>query len=638
MSHEHLGASAPLQLVGHQARLVSAPVRRRRGLRRVVEAVAVTAAITALAALALSADAFAGFQRRASDALFPSAKTDRDVVVVGIDNASLQEIGPLPWRRSVHAELARRFADADVQAAVWDVVFGGQGVDPADNADFAAALAELPGAVLAEQISTRPSERDPSLLEAQAEAAPLEQLVEGTGATVAHAEVTPDPADGVVRSLPAVVDQDGSLVPGLAVAALRAARGESGPLVVRPDGVQAGGRLVPTEGRHRLRLNWSNGLDAIDDPAVISAIDVLEDRVDPDRLRDKIVLVGAVEPTLGDNQLVPVDKSGGVPGVVIHANALNTMLTSSYLTPVGDTETVVWIAALTLLVALAVLFLPAWLSVVLTVLLAAVYFIVSLVRFDSGDVMNLVYPFAAMVLTYFAALAVKYATETRQRRRVSSLFAQYVPETVARELEESGHLETHIDGERLDTSLFFCDLRGFTSLSATLEPSEVRAMLNAFYEMTTDAILSHGGTVLKFVGDEVFAVFGAPLPVDDHPQVALDAAMDIQRRAPELDAELAHLGIPPMMFGIGMNSGFVVAAHVGGGKRRQYDIVGDTVNLASRLCGQAGKGEIVIPEAMRDRLSNAPATESMGAVALKGLDTPVALYKVVVDPTRAEAR
>jgi adenylate cyclase len=604
----------------------------------VVEAVAVTAAITALAALALSADAFAGFQRRASDALFPSAKTDRDVVVVGIDNASLQEIGPLPWRRSVHAELARRFADADVQAAVWDVVFGGQGVDPADNADFAAALAELPGAVLAEQISTRPSERDPSLLEAQAEAAPLEQLVEGTGATVAHAEVTPDPADGVVRSLPAVVDQDGSLVPGLAVAALRAARGESGPLVVRPDGVQAGGRLVPTEGRHRLRLNWSNGLDAIDDPAVISAIDVLDGRVDPDRLRDKIVLVGAVEPTLGDNQLVPVDKSGGVPGVVIHANALNTMLTSSYLTPVGDTETVVWIAALTLLVALAVLFLPAWLSVVLTVLLAAVYFIVSLVRFDSGDVMNLVYPFAAMVLTYFAALAVKYATETRQRRRVSSLFAQYVPETVARELEESGHLETHIDGERLDTSLFFCDLRGFTSLSATLEPSEVRAMLNAFYEMTTDAILSHGGTVLKFVGDEVFAVFGAPLPVDDHPQVALDAAMDIQRRAPELDAELAHLGIPPMMFGIGMNSGFVVAAHVGGGKRRQYDIVGDTVNLASRLCGQAGKGEIVIPEAMRDRLSNAPATESMGAVALKGLDTPVALYKVVVDPTRAEAR
>ena len=143
-------------------------------------------------------------------------------------------------------------------------------------------------------------------------------------------------------------------------------------------------------------------------------------------------------------------------------------------------------------------------------------------------------------------------------------------------------------------------------------------MLNEFYEMVTDAILSHRGTVLKFVGDEVFAVFGAPLPVDDHPQVALESAMEIQRRAPELDEELAHLGIPPMMFGIGMNSGQVVAAHIGGGKRRQYDIVGDTVNLASRLCGQAGKGEIVIPETMRDRLSDPPEMSSMGTRRAQG--------------------
>jgi len=613
-------------------------VRRRRTLRRILEAVAVAGVVTVFAALGLSASAFAGFQRRASDALFPSAKTDPSVVVVGIDNESLRAVGPLPWRRSVHAELARRFAAARVRAAVWDVVFGGEGVAPADNAELAGALAELPGAVLAQQISSRPSVGDPTLREAKVDAAPLPSLLAGTGAVAAHAEVTPDPSDGVVRGLPAVVDEDGAIVPGLAVAALRAARGETGPIVLRPDGIQAGGHLVPTEGRHTLRLNWADGLDGVDDRAVVSAIDVLEGRVDPERLRDKVVFVGAVEPTLGDNQLVPVDKSGGLPGVMIHANALNTMLTASYLEAVGDSETVAWIALITLLVALAVLFLRPWLSALLSVLLAIAYLVVSYVRFDRGHIMNLVYPFAALVLAYFAALAVRYATETRQRRRVSSLFAQYVPEAVARELEESGHLEAHIDGERLDTSLFFCDLRGFTSLSATLEPSEVRAMLNEFYEMTTDAILSHGGTVLKFVGDEVFAVFGAPLAVANHPQVALESAMEIQRRAPELDAKLAHLGIPPMMFGIGMNSGPVVAAHIGGGKRRQYDIVGDTVNLASRLCGQAGKGEIVIPEAMRDRLSDPPEMEPMGRVALKGLDEPVPLYKIVVDPSRAEAR
>ncbi len=114
--------------------------------------------------------------------------------------------------------------------------------------------------------------------------------------------------------------------------------------------------------------------------------------------------------------------------------------------------------------------------------------------------------------------------------------------------------------------------------------------------------------------------------------------MEVQRRVAELDEELKDLHLPPIAFGIGMNSGDVVAAHVGGGMRRQYDIVGDTVNLASRLCGQAGKGEIVIPEQMKDRLSDPPEMGSMGAVALKGLDDPVPLYKIVVDPSRAEAR
>jgi adenylate cyclase len=621
---------------------VSSAVRRRRTLRRILEAIAVTVVITGLWALLMSVDAFAGFQRRAADAFVPSAVRDPETVVVGIDNASLRAIGPLPWRRSVHAELARRLADAGVATAVWDVVFGGEGVNPADNADFASALAELRGPVLAQQITSRPSRVDPTLLDSRVEAGPLDILVDGTGAVVAHAEVTPDPSDGVVRALPAVVSQGGVLVPGLAVAGLRSSRGESGPIVLRPDSLQAGGRLVPTEGRHALRLNWAEGLDRVGKPAVVSAIDVLEGRVDPAKLRDKIVFIGAVEPTLGDNQLVPVDKSGGLPGVMIHANALNTMLTASYLEPVTDTETTIWVAVLTLVIALAVLFLPGWfvlIAVALVPLLSGVYVLGASIRFDAGHIpSNFWYPIVATPVAFVAALVVRYVTETRQRRRVSSLFAQYVPEAVARELEESGHLDAHIDGERLDTSLFFCDLRGFTSLSATLQPSEVRAMLNHFYEMATDAILSHGGTVLKFVGDEVFAVFGAPLPMDNHPQVALESAMEIQRRAPELDEQLSYLGIPPMMFGIGMNSGQVVAAHIGGGKRRQYDIVGDTVNLASRLCGQAGKGEIVIPEGMRDRLSEPPEMSSMGRVALKGLDEPVPLYKIVVDPTRAEAR
>jgi adenylate cyclase len=168
-------------------------------------------------------------------------------------------------------------------------------------------------------------------------------------------------------------------------------------------------------------------------------------------------------------------------------------------------------------------------------------------------------------------------------------------------------------------------------MSANLTPQQVRLMLNEFYDALTQINLEYKGTVLKFVGDEVFAVFGAPLPVAHHPQVTLDCAMAIQRAAPALSERLAEMDIPEVHFGIGMNSGEVVAAHVGGGKRRQYDIVGDTVNIGSRMCGQAGKDEIVMPINCFGLLDTPPPAESMGFVALKNVEHPMELMRIRVD-------
>jgi adenylate cyclase len=604
---------------------------RRRILRRAAIAVAVAAVVTGLAAAGLAAGAFAGFQRRASDALFPSAKTDSQVLVVGMDQKSERAgLGLPPWPRDVHAQLADQLFRAGAKAIVWDVVFGNLSPrGPADDAAFAAALQGRP-TVLAETGSLAPGS-DPTL-DKLTQAVPPNGTLADAASGVAHAQILPDPADGIVRILPLVVEQPGGqLTPSLSLAALRTMAGETGPVTIRPNGVQAAGRFIPTEGRHLLRLNWADGLrGSPGQPALVSAIDVLNGSVPASRIRGKAVFIGATDPLLGDNKLVPINKSVGIPGVFVHANALNTMLTASYLAPVTNLETDFWVAFLTLLVAFAVLSLAVWASASITAILAVAYVGLAIVRFDAGHIENIIYPLVAIVVAFVASLGIRYVTETRHRRRVSALFAQYVPETVARQLEDSGRVESAIEGERLDVSLFFCDMRGFTSLSATLTPAQVRGMLNEFYELVTEIILDKGGTVLKFVGDEVFAAFGAPLPVPDDPQVSLDCAMEIQRRAPELDERLADLGIPPVEFGIGMNSGEVVAAHVGGGRRRQYDIVGDTVNLASRLCGQAGRGEIVLTEVMLGRLSNPPPTESMGAVQLKGLDEPVPLVKVVV--------
>ncbi len=487
-------------------------------LRRLVSIALIMVVVTAAAIAGSGADAFSGFQRRASDALFPSAKTSPEIVVVGMNDEFVRRFGALP-PRSVHALLARQFAAAGVRVAVWDILFS-----PAREFDdeLAAGLDGLPSVVLAAIAESSPSKSDPTLFEVTNFEAPVPALADQPSVTLGVTEVKADRADGVVRSVPLVVDRDGTLVPALSVAALREIAGEQGPLIIRPDGLQVAGRFIPTEGRHALRLNWTKGLDPVaDSKRVISAIDVVDGTISPERLRDKVVFVGATDPTLKDTFPVPTDKSNTFPGVLIHANALNTMLTASYLSEASTATTALWVAVLAALVAFLVLFLPVWLSAVLTFLLAFAYLLLSFVRFDAGQILNIVYAMLAMTASFVLALGVRYATETRKRRRVSSLFAQYVPQEVARQLEESGHLEEHMSGQRLDTSLFFCDLRGFTSMSATLEPAGVRKMLNSFYELTTQIILDSGGTVLKFVGDEVFAVWGAPLPVENHPQVEL---------------------------------------------------------------------------------------------------------------------
>jgi adenylate cyclase len=620
-------------------------VKRRRFtlLRRLLEAVAIAVLVAVLAALGLSNGQFTGFQDRAVDQFFPSAKRDPAVVVVAMDDKAIATpgFGYPPWPRDKHAQIARQLTAAGAAVIVWDVLF----LAPAESnsersrqfeetADLENALetAAANGVTTILGVAGDLSRQPDSNLRRLAPDYPIEQLGDPASG-LAHVKVETADSDGVVRAVPLVVETpDGALMPSLSLAAVLAYRGAQPQVVVGPKGVQAGGRLVPTEQDTELRLNFARGLDTnSNSPAVVSAVDVYNGTVNPNRFQDKIVLIGATAESMRDNFDTPVNKSDGTPGVLIHANAINTMLTASYLDVNGNTTIVLWVALLALLVAIAVLFLPIWLSIIVSFALAGAYLFLTAVQFDNGHIMNLIYPFLAIILAFFAALMVRYFTETRHRQRVSKLFAQYVPETVAQQLVEQGRVEQAAEGERLDVSLFFCDLRGFTAMSANLTPQQVRIMLNEFYDALTEIILEHKGTVLKFVGDEVFAVFGAPLPVDHHPQVTLDCAMAIQRAAPELSDRLAELEIPEVHFGIGMNSGEVVAAHVGGGRRRQYDIVGDTVNIGSRMCGQAGKGDIVMPIDCYRLLDDPPPAESMGFVALKNVERPMELMRIRVD-------
>jgi len=319
-------------------------------------------------------------------------------------------------------------------------------------------------------------------------------------------------------------------------------------VIVRPGGVQIGNRFVPTGGAKSMLLNFSARLS--DPTQAISAADVIAGTVPKRKIDGKIVLVGSIDSTLGDQVTAPVNKSTGIPGVLLHANAVNTMLTGTYLEPVSNTTTLLWVAGLTALIAIAVLLLPLWLSVIITILLGLGYVVLAFARFNSGQVMNFVYPSLAVIFGFVGALGLRYFGETRQRRRVTTLFSQYVPEAVAQRLVDEDRASTAVEGERLDMTV-----RSATS-GLHRDVGEPRAGRRAH---DAEPLLRpgdrrrprHGRHPDEIRGDEVFAVWGAPLPSTDHPQRALECAIAIQDLTPSLNRELVEQGAPEVSFGIG---------------------------------------------------------------------------------------
>jgi adenylate cyclase len=593
-------------------------------VRRLVSVGLLTLVVTGLAWLGLDNGVFFGFQQRATDALLPSAANDPHVVVVGIDAKTIDAYGtPLP--RDAIAQLTRALATDGAAVIAYDVVFRTESPDQVQpDAEFAAAIDAADNVVLGRQIVI---EGHGGLLEAT-NVSDISPGLQSANFASGHVQVTADPNDGVTRTLPLVVAaKNGTFLPSLSLAALMVYRGVNGPPIVRPGGVQVGNRFIPTGANQSLVLNFSSNLS--DTAHVLSIKDVIDGTVPKSKIAGKIVFVGAISPTLGDNRLAPVNKSTGLPGVMLHANAVNTMLTADYLDPVSTGQTLFWVALLTLLVGLAVLMLPLWLSPIVTVMLAAAYFVLAAIRFDQGHVFNLVYGLLAVVFAFVGALGLRYFGETRQRRRVTALFSQYVPETVAQRLVDEDRATLAAEGERLDMTVLFCDLRGFTALSESLSPAVVRVMLNHYYDRVTDIVLEMRGTLMKYVGDEVFAVWGAPLPSADHPARALECAIAIQDLTPTLNQELLERGAPEVSFGIGLHTGDAVAAHFGGGRRRQYDVVGDTVNVGARLCSAAGRGEIIVSDELLSRVPSPPPVEPVGPIELKGVSRALRLWRVI---------
>lgn len=592
--------------------------------RRLLPCVALVALVGLAAVWWVPAAPFARFRGLANDPIFPRGRLHDSVLVVAIDERSLREVdGGWPWSRTTVARLVERLDAAGPDAVVLDLLLADTRPDDTVLADAMRAAGNV---VLATApVDARRVAAD-APLRTSAFVPPTPVLAEAAAALGASIAL-PERSDGVLRRAPLVVeDKRLRLVPGLPLAATAIAGGDDPtPILRRGGGIQVGAEAgFPTDDLYRLRISWPAGL--LEQPSVVAAVDVLEGSA-ARRAKGKVVYVGATAPSLGDRWNTPVDRIGGTPGVAVHAAAHHTLASHEFLAPASTTETVGWMLVLAVALVLATRFLPLWLAVVVDIVLVVAAVFAAFQRSTSGVVVDIVDLVAVAVVSVPAAGALRYVTETRLRRRVSALFARYVPEQVARDLVREGRLDEAADGQRLWVSVLFCDLRGFTPFSAQHSPLEVNRMLTAYYEHVTEIALRHGGTVVQYVGDEVFAVFGAPLPMADHAQRALAAADECHRERRDLDRRLAADDLPPASFGISVHSGEVVAVHAGYARRRQYAVVGDTVNIGSRLCGQALAGEVVVSDAARIAAGDVELPDRFEP-QLKGVEREIVAWRI----------
>jgi len=649
----------------------------------VVVAVVVAAGL-ALGHDSLMSDGLARLELLTLDARFrargPTPATG-DVVIVALDDATLQQAPELAQRRAGMATLIDAIHGAGASVIGIDAFFaeGESPLDPTLIKDLAAVVDDGMDQTLPDPIKdllrrVRNETRGDEVLATSLKAArPVVLAIHRSasggelepgvlrraryGQVAPGAGPPPPTATTLVSSLPSLslaagllglvtVEFDGDqvsrrlaatrlhqqafLVP-LAVQMAAAHRGLSPAQVgyLPGEAIALGGSRVPIED-HALLLNH-RGPNAF---KTLSAVDVVSGRLDPATLRatlqGKAVLVGY---TYASHDVSATPFNHDAPGVEIHATAIDNLLAGDVLR-----RTPAWfdgLAALLCGLAGALLFGPlgprrtAWRVAGLVAVVIGAIALATLALARGTVWLSLMGPLTSTVAAAAVTLLAAYATEGAERRRLRSAFAHYLAPAIIDELMQNP-AALALGGARRETTLLFSDIRGFTTLSESLAPEALTALLNAYLTPMTRAVLAERGFVDKYIGDAIMAVFGAPAPTTDHSVRALSAALAMHRVLLDLRRTLRA----DLDCGVGLNTGEVVAGNMGSSERFDYTVIGDAVNLASRLEGLTKRYGVfcIVGPQTRAQAGGSFTFRELDLVRVKGREQPVPIGELLAGP------
>ena len=552
---------------------------------------------------------------------------DSRIIIVDIDEKSLAEVGRWPWHRQKLAALTQElFQNQQVSAIGFDLVFAESDEKLGTDLQFAQSFLQK-NAVLGYYFTSDREARTsgtlpkPVIQQGDVNGRKIRATEwDGYGANIATLAAAAPLAgffnaiaddDGVVRSTPLLASFKGDYYESFALALYRATTGSPS---VTPSFIahSVGGDMHLSSSMDSVKLTKKGDADSanvqtqtikVDDRAAvlvpyrgwggakggsfqyISAADILAKRLPPEQLRGKIMLVGTSAPGLQDLRVTPVGQT--YPGVETHANVLSSMLDGKSIYK-PDYALGVEVALL-LLVGLALAFvLPALTAIRALGFSLSMLLVPTALNLYLFAQYGMVFPLATLLLlslmAYMLNMSYGYFVESRAKRDLTQLFGSYVPPQLVDEMvqDPSNHTMKAINK---DLTVMFCDLRGFTQLAENMEPTQLQHLLNEVFSRITQVIVSHRGTIDKYIGDCVMAFWGAPISMSNHAELAVQAALDIGQVVKQINTERRAKGLPEVKLGIGINTGMMCVGDMGSFMRRSYTVVGDAVNIASRIEG-----------------------------------------------------
>ena len=606
---------------------------------------------------------------------------DNRIVIVDIDERSLLEQGRWPWPRNKMATLMNRLFDTyHINTLGFDVVFAEKDESSGlknlelmqqqylkDDASFADALVKIKpqldyDALFAESFKNRkvvlgyyfknngdvshvgqlpqasfPAEsfgdNAPAFAEATGYGANLLALQQAA-LSAGHFNPQPD-ADGISRKIAVLIQYNGQYYDSLAVAVAQAylqkglqakfASVGASDDYAGLESLMLGNKRIPVDADVATLIPYRGVQGSFQ---YVSASDVLNKKVRLETLKNKIVLVGTTAAGLLDLRAAPVQ--GNYPGVEMHANLISGILDNNIKQRPAYTQGAEFLLLLLLGLLLA-LFLPVLNPLKATLLTLAVLIIVLVINVASWQYANLVLPLAASLLMigliYLLNMSVGFFVESRGKRQLTGLFGQYVPPELVREMANNPE-RIDMTGESREMTVLFSDIRGFTNISEGLDPKQLTQMMNEFLTPMTKIIHEHRGTIDKYMGDAIMAFWGAPLKDENHAQNALNAALQMNAAIKHLNEKFTKKGWADMKMGFGLNTGNMVVGNMGSSFRMAYTVMGDSVNLGSRIEGLTKYYgvDIIVSEFVK---AQTPAImyRELDIVRVKGKDKPVAVYE-----------